>query len=84
MNKGSLVHEDYFDLFKINNINYNKISGFVSVRESIMEEVINAGLNPFYGEEFRLTKADVHSFITRVISIKRCLYDAIAPNIGPI
>ena len=24
MNKGSLVHEDYFDLFKNNNINYNK------------------------------------------------------------
>ena len=24
MNKGSLVHEDYFNLFKNNNINYNK------------------------------------------------------------
>ena len=24
MNKGSLVHEDYFDLFKNNNIKYNK------------------------------------------------------------
>ena len=26
MNKGSLVHEDYFTLFKNNNIDYNKYS----------------------------------------------------------
>ena len=26
MNKGSLVHEDYFDLFKGNNINCNKFT----------------------------------------------------------
>ena len=49
-------------------------------REAALEEMVVAGLNPFWGEGKRLVKASPANFIPQVQRLKRCLYDAYRLN----
>ena len=48
-----------------------------SLREAALEEMVAAGLNPFWGAEHRLVKQkDAETFAAKITGLKRCIYDA--------
>jgi HrpA-like RNA helicase len=51
-----------------------------AARETAIEEMIPAGLNPFWGEEYRLRAATRDSLASRIQGLKRCFHDAFRLN----
>jgi HrpA-like RNA helicase len=51
-----------------------------SRREKVMGELTAAGVNPFWGDEWRLASASAAEFGAVVTRLKRCLYGGIALN----
>jgi len=52
----------------------------VAAREAIVEEVIVAGINPFWGEESRIANATAGDLPSRIQAFKRAVYDAFRCN----
>lgn len=51
-----------------------------ALRESAIEEMIPAGLNPFWGEEYRLRAVSRDTIASRIQGLKRCFHDAFRLN----
>lgn len=63
-----------------NGLDYGAMVGLVEAREAALEEMIAAGLNPFWGADKKLVKAAGAEVATRVRALKRCIYDAFRLN----
>ena len=50
-------------------------------REEVVEDMLAAGLDPFWGDELRLSRTSMKDFISRLVGIKRCLYDGYRHNL---
>ena len=50
-------------------------------RDSVLEDLLRAGLNPFWGGTVRLVLAAADEFVPTVIRLKRCFYEAFRLNL---
>ncbi len=62
------------------NIKYNTCLTFLAIRDDIIEQALQIGLNPFYGN--KLKTADEKEFTNNIVSIKHCILDAWRLNIA--
>jgi hypothetical protein len=53
----------------------------VTYRETIIEEALIAGLDPFWGGNYRIHASTIETFTSTVMRIKRCLYDGLRSNL---
>lgn len=58
------------------NLDPEAMLDLAQLRESILQECIVAGLNPYWGAKYRLAKCAAPDFPAQVQKLKRCLYDA--------
>jgi HrpA-like RNA helicase len=58
-------------------LNYDTLLEIARHRETIIEEAVVAGLNPFRLSERRLGAAPLEEFVDRLTRLKRCLYDGL-------
>ena len=63
------------------NLDYMGMLNMLNRKYEIMNDVINAQLDPFYLEENRLTGSKINNYFQRICKIKRCLYDGYLLNI---
>jgi hypothetical protein len=61
-------------------LNPRSMLALAAAREGVLEEMVAAGLNPFWGESRRLRLAPPEEFASRVRALKRCAYDAYRAN----
>jgi hypothetical protein len=50
-------------------------------RDKVIDDVIAAGLNPFYNTKYKLSDATVDTFMDRIINIKKCIYAGLQYNL---
>lgn len=62
-------------------INYSMLSVVYDIRERIIEDLLNAGIDILYGSEHRLIDQSIDKFIYTVINIKKCLYEGLKHNL---
>jgi len=62
------------------NLDPESMLDLASLRESALEEMVAASLNPFWGVEHRLFETPGDRFLRQVQRLKRCLYDAYRLN----
>lgn len=74
MNKGSLVHEDYLDLFKSNNINYVKYTSS-QIQPSSLDLTLSEECYEIEAS-FLSPNANVRDKLTKIINKKIDLNDA--------
>lgn len=61
---------------KARSLSFEAILDTISARESAMNQLIMAGVNPFWNEAARLFRTKSDEVVARAVAIKRCLYDA--------
>jgi len=66
----SALHE-WCDL---NEVDFEGASLLAALREEVVVELIAAGLNPFWGGEYRIAAAPPEEFVSVVRRLKRCIY----------
>ena len=69
------------DWCSANGIDVEGILAVADARDRVIDEVIEAGLNPFYNTKYKLADATVDTFMTRVIGIKKCIYAGLQYNL---
>lgn len=52
-----------------------------AARDSVIDNIIDAGLNPFYNTKYKLSDVTVDMFMNQVINIKKCIYAGLQYNI---
>jgi len=52
-----------------------------NARDKVIDDVISAGLNPFYNTKYKLFDATVDTFMDRVINIKKCIHAGLQYNL---
>lgn len=57
-----------------NGIDFDGAANLALVRDQVIDEMIAAGLNPFWGEEYRLVDATPESFAGIIVRLKQCIY----------
>ena len=62
-------------------LNMDALIEVASHRETIIEEALVAGLDPFWGENYRIHKSTIETFTGTAMRIKRCLYDGLRSNL---
>ena len=62
-------------------INYSGIQDLYEARDKIIEELLTAGIDIMYGQEYRLIDQSADTFIQTVIKIKKCLYEGLKHNL---
>ena len=62
------------------NLSIESMRQLTQIREDILEETISAGLNPFWGSQYRLVAAPPERHPLQVRNLKRCIYDAFRLN----
>lgn len=60
-------------------LSYKTCLDFLAVRDDIIEQSLQIGINPFYGNQ--LKKADEKEFMNNIVSIKHCILDAWRLNV---
>lgn len=58
-----------------------KLVEITQAREAAMEEMVVAGVNPFWGDHLRLVKTAPTETLQRIQALKRCIYDAFRLNL---
>lgn len=61
-------------------LNYDALVMLQRRRETIFEESLMAGLEPFHGGDWCLLHRSASTFMVQVRALKRCLHDALAAN----
>lgn len=61
-------------------LSYKTCLDFLAVRDDIIEQGLQIGINPFYGNQ--LKKADEKEFMNNIVSIKHCILDAWRMNVA--
>jgi HrpA-like RNA helicase len=62
-------------------LSYNDLTEIMTTRQDIISSLLGAGINPFWGSEFKLADSNVCDYYTRISNIKHCLYDGFRLNI---
>jgi hypothetical protein len=62
-------------------LSMEKLIEVASARETIINEVLVAGLNPFWGDNHRLWKITIDLFTGIVMKLKRSMYDGLRANL---
>jgi hypothetical protein len=62
-------------------INIGSLSSIYDIRERIMDDLLNAGIDIFYNSEHRLIDQSINNFIPTIINIKRCIYEGLRHNL---
>lgn len=62
-------------------LNVEALIAIASYREIIIEEAFVAGLDPFWGENYRIRTSTSETFTSTAMRIKRCLYDGLRSNL---
>lgn len=62
-------------------INMGTLSSIYETREKIIEELMVAGIDILYNEEYRLIDQTIDNFMPTVINIKQCLYEGLKHNL---
>ncbi|GFR89098.1 helicase [Elysia marginata] len=57
-----------------NGIDFQGAVILADLRETVINELLTAGLNPFWGEEHRLADAPPEAFFDTVVRLKYCIY----------
>lgn len=57
-----------------NGIDFQGAALLADLREEVVNELLAAGLNPFWGEEHRLADAPAEAFFDTVVRLKNCIY----------
>lgn len=57
-----------------NGIDFDGAANLALVRDQVIDEMIAAGLNPFWGEEYRLVDTTPESFADTIVRLKKCIY----------
>lgn len=63
-----------------NSIKYSTCLSFLSARDDIIEQMLQIGLNPFFGNQ--LKKASESDFMNYIVCIKHCILDAWRLNVA--
>lgn len=63
------------------NLGFEGMAQLASARERVLEEMVAAGLNPFWGCEYRLLATRAQKFPAQVQALKRCMFDAFRLNL---
>jgi hypothetical protein len=63
-----------------NSIDMNGAITLAAMREEIINEIIIAGLNPYYNGQNKLSNTPAKLFLTRIINIKKCIYAGLQYN----
>lgn len=59
---------------KNNGIDFEGAIMLTKKREKVINEMLAAGLNPFWGDEYRLSDSSAESFYDTLIRMKNCIY----------
>lgn len=57
-----------------NGVDFEGAVVLADLREGVVNELLAAGLNPFWGEEHRLADAPPEAFFDTVVRLKNCIY----------
>ena len=57
-----------------NGISFEGVTFLASLRDAVMNEMLAAGLNPFWGDTFRLADTPPETFLDVVSRLKHCIY----------
>ena len=57
-----------------NGVSFEGATLLASLRDAVMDEMLAAGLNPFWGEAFRLASAPPEAFLDVVSRLKYCIF----------
>jgi hypothetical protein len=58
-------------------LSFGRMLDFAAKRETYVEDLLVAGLDPFFGEDKKLGAADPDTFVPRLAVLKQCLYDGL-------
>lgn len=53
----------------------------IAERESVMEDLLAAKIDPFWGESYRLLTQSSSTFMVQIINLKQCIYDGLQLNL---
>lgn len=56
-------------------LDITKMLAAATKREEIVEDILAAGIDPYWGDDRRLSRATAAQFIERLAALKRCIYD---------
>jgi HrpA-like RNA helicase len=62
------------DWCEANGVDFRKAVALADAREAVVNEMLGAGLNPFWGEEHRLAAAAPADFLETAGRLKNCIY----------
>lgn len=62
-------------------LNFGSLSAIYDIRERIIDDLLTAGIDILYNNEYRLVDQDVNNFIPTIINIKQCLYEGLKHNL---
>lgn len=57
-----------------NGVDFGRATLLSSMRDQVIDEALQAGLNPFWGEEYHLADASAETFFDIVVRLKNCIY----------
>ena len=63
-----------------NGVDFTGASQLAAMRDTVMNEMLLAGLNPFWGYEHRITSSTEKTFFEIVVRLKHCIYAGLRPN----
>lgn len=66
--------EGLLDWCESNGIDFKGAIDLAGLREGVINDLLVAGLNPFWGEEHRLAGAPPEAFFDTVVRLKHCIY----------
>ena len=69
------------DWCAMNGINMDNALSLADARDRIIDNIIEAGLNPFYNTKYKLSDTSVDKFMDRIIGIKKCIYAGLQYNL---
>jgi len=62
-------------------LSYDTLLAFAGWRDRIINRLAAAGMNPFWGAQYRLAEAASSEFGDVVVRLKRCLYEGLRANL---
>jgi len=65
------------DWCKSNGINFEAVLNVIRRRETVIEEMILAGLNPYHLSNMKLINQKIDKFAIQIVSIKKCIYEGL-------
>ena len=64
-----------------NGVDFENARRLAGTRDQVIEEALAAGINPFWGDQYRLAKTTSSTFLDTVVRLKQCIYAGLRLNL---